>query len=200
MTEYRHQILLGASATAIHTRQAGESPETTWVTNDHLGSGTLVMDESGATLLNLSFASFGERRGAAWHDEPTPGDWTAIESTTRRGFTWHEHLDSVNLIHMNGRVYDPWLGQFLSADPVDGNVYLSQRLNRYSYVMNSPHGYTDPSGFSPWCADDRTCLIRLSAQVDTVVYNSGTTSRSIPNITVIGVVGTWETPQLGWGA
>ena len=70
-----------------------------------------------------------------------------IEFTTRRGFTGNEHLDSVNLIHMNGRVYDPWLGQFLSADPVDGNVHLSQRLARYSYVMNSPHSYTDPSGF-----------------------------------------------------
>ena len=74
---------------------------------------------------------------------------SSLKSTTHQGFAAHEHLDSVTLIDMNGRVYDPWLGQFLSADPVDGNVYLSQRLARYSYVMNSPHGYTDPSGFDP---------------------------------------------------
>ena len=146
-TEYRHQIPLSASASAIVTRSS-QYVSTTYVTKDHLGSGTLVMTDLGAVLLNLSFGSFGERRGSAWHDEPTQGQMGLIEATTRRGFTGHEHLDSVNLIHMNGRVYDPWLGQFLSADPVDGNVYLSQRLARYSYVMNSPHGYTDPTGFN----------------------------------------------------
>jgi len=34
-----------------------------------------------------------------------------------RGFTDHEHLDSVGLIHMNGRVYDPTISRFVSADP-----------------------------------------------------------------------------------
>ena len=48
---------------------------------------------------------------------------------------------------MNGRVYDPVLGRFLSADPYVDSVVDSQSLNRYSYVSNNPLGYTDPSGY-----------------------------------------------------
>lgn len=36
----------------------------------------------------------------------------------RRGYTGHEHLEGLGLIHMKGRVYDPELGRFLSPDPV----------------------------------------------------------------------------------
>ncbi len=49
---------------------------------------------------------------------------------------------------MNGRIYDPTIGRFLSADPLiqaPGNL---QSFNRYTYVMNNPLGYTDPSGYS----------------------------------------------------
>ncbi len=67
-------------------------------------------------------------------------------SLTSRGFTRHEHLDDVGLINMNGRTYDPILGRMLSPDPnIAGG---SQGLNRYSYVLNNPLKYTDPSGYS----------------------------------------------------
>jgi hypothetical protein len=48
---------------------------------------------------------------------------------------------------MNGRVYDPTLGRFLSADPFVGDVGDSQDYNRYSYLGNNPLGGTDPSGY-----------------------------------------------------
>ena len=38
--------------------------------------------------------------------------------TTRRGFTFHEQIDNIGLIHMNGRVYDPNVGRFMSTDPL----------------------------------------------------------------------------------
>ncbi len=66
---------------------------------------------------------------------------------TNRGFTGHEHIDEVGLIHMNGRVYDPQLGRFLSADPHVQAPYSSQSYNRYAYAMNNPLKYTDPSGY-----------------------------------------------------
>uniref|UniRef100_UPI001C46D57F RHS repeat domain-containing protein n=1 Tax=Alteromonas lipotrueiana TaxID=2803815 RepID=UPI001C46D57F len=67
---------------------------------------------------------------------------------TRKGFTDHEHLDEVELIHMNGRVYDYNLGRFLSVDPFIQGVGNSQGINPYSYVMNNPLGYTDPTGYT----------------------------------------------------
>jgi hypothetical protein len=48
---------------------------------------------------------------------------------------------------MNGRVYDPVLGRFLSADPFVGDTYDAQDYNRYSYVGNNPMNATDPSGY-----------------------------------------------------
>jgi RHS repeat-associated protein len=56
-------------------------------------------------------------------------------------------LSDFGLIHMNGRVYDPVLGRFLSADPYVGDAYDSQDYNRYSYVGNNPMNATDPSGY-----------------------------------------------------
>jgi RHS repeat-associated protein len=57
-------------------------------------------------------------------------------------------LDSVGLVHMNGRVYDPTIGRFLSADPIIQTIQLSQAINPFSYVMNMPLMLTDPSGYS----------------------------------------------------
>ncbi|PCK04759.1 MAG: hypothetical protein COA42_18895, partial [Alteromonadaceae bacterium] len=56
-------------------------------------------------------------------------------------------MDGVGLIHMNGRVYDAELGRFISADPFVQDRTNLQALNRYSYVLNSPLSYTDPSGY-----------------------------------------------------
>jgi hypothetical protein len=53
----------------------------------------------------------------------------------------------MGFIHMNGRVYDPQIGRFLSADPHIQDPYNTQSYNRYSYVMNNPLKYTDPSGY-----------------------------------------------------
>ena len=66
---------------------------------------------------------------------------------TNRGFTGHEHVDALGIIHMNGRIYDPELGRFLSADPTMQHPYSTQGQNRYAYVQNNPLKYVDMSGF-----------------------------------------------------
>lgn len=55
-------------------------------------------------------------------------------------------LDDLGLVHMNGRIYDPLLGRFLSADLVVQFPGDLQSYNRYSYVQNNPLTYRDPSG------------------------------------------------------
>jgi RHS repeat-associated protein len=83
------------------------------------------------------------RRAGNWHSD-LPIEASAL---TNRGFTGHEHVDEVGIIHMNGRIYDPELGRFLSADPHIQSPNNSQSHNRYSYVLNNPLKYTDPSGY-----------------------------------------------------
>ncbi|MGD9599969.1 MAG: RHS repeat-associated core domain-containing protein, partial [Steroidobacteraceae bacterium] len=82
-----------------------------------------------------------------WSGAPSSADLATINGLTRRGYTGHEMLDSTALIHMNGRVQDPLLGRFVSADPnVDAGLG-TQGWNRYSYVGNKPLSRVDPSGF-----------------------------------------------------
>ena len=49
---------------------------------------------------------------------------------------------------MNGRLYDPALGRFVSADPYVQFPESTQGLNRYGYVRNNPLGATDPGGYT----------------------------------------------------
>ena len=58
----------------------------------------------------------------------------------------HEHWPQFGLIDMNGRFYDPLLGRFLSPDPYVQMPENPQNFNRYSYCLNNPLKYTDPSG------------------------------------------------------
>ena len=59
----------------------------------------------------------------------------------------HEHIDEMGIINMNGRIYDPLIGRFMSADPKIPNPRNLQSFNRYSYVRNNPLKLHDPSGF-----------------------------------------------------
>jgi RHS repeat-associated protein len=67
-------------------------------------------------------------------------------SDIRRGYTFHEHLEEFNLINMNGRLYDPVLGRMLSPDNYIQAPENTQSYNRYSYCVNNPLKYTDPTG------------------------------------------------------
>lgn len=107
---------------------------------DHLGSLSLVTTETGAIAERLSWDPWGARR-------LTNGQAGPVTSAFRRGFTGHEQLDSVGLVHMNGRVYDPVIGRFLSADPVTQEPTNSQNYARYAYVFDNPLTHVDPTGY-----------------------------------------------------
>lgn len=87
----------------------------------------------------------------AWGKRIDPASGATITGATaasfRRGYTDHEQLDDLGLVHMNGRVYDLVLGRFLSADPNIDGASDAQGFNRYSYVGNNPMNATDPSGY-----------------------------------------------------
>ncbi len=142
-TENKHYISVGGSTIAIYNKFSNGTENIRYLHKDHLGSTDAITDELGQAIERHSFDAFGARRNVNWSD-PT-GMLTSLETT--RGFTGHEQLDEVGLVHMNGRVYDPTLGRFISADPQIQFPSQMQSFNRYSYVHNNPLSYTDPSGF-----------------------------------------------------
>jgi len=146
--EYRHYLPGGQGIASIHTRRTSGGNSTYYWHSDHLGSPELFTDSAGTVQVRPSFGAYGERRdGSDWSGPPSAGDLTTIGNITRRGFTGHEHLDAVGMIHMNGRVYDPGAGRFLSRDPFIDGVFNSQGVNGYAYVHNNPLTFIDPSGF-----------------------------------------------------
>lgn len=128
---------------------------------DHLGSIEKITDENGAQILTTAFEPFGGRRSPTWNSSITTLERIGLlanqKVTTNRGFTDHEHLDRTGLIHMNGRIYDPQLGRFLSPDPFVVDPADSQSYNRYSYVRNNPLSAIDPSGYTEDDPNVGTC-------------------------------------------
>jgi RHS repeat-associated protein len=112
--------------------------------NDHLGSITEVINTTTGLITYQSFDAWGNPRSASsWIDA------SATALFADRGFTGHEHLEAFSLINMNGRMYDPVLGRFLSPDPFVQMPDFSQKFNRYGYCNNNPLVYTDPDGNNP---------------------------------------------------
>jgi len=91
----------------------------------------------GTTLATQSYSAFGRRRGSTWAGVPSAADMSAAAATTRDGYTGHEMLDNVALVHMNGRVYDPAIGRFLSADPFVINRLRSFEVREWTLMEGS---------------------------------------------------------------
>ncbi|WP_434348867.1 RHS repeat-associated core domain-containing protein [Myxococcus virescens] len=112
---------------------------------DRLGSPDTVVGSAGEVLERHKYDPFGQRLSSVnlTQDAMDP------LSGGRVGYTGHEFDDELGLVYMRGRMYDARLGRFLSPDPVIADVGSSQALNAYSYVINNPMKYTDPTGFYP---------------------------------------------------
>lgn len=146
---WKHYVTAPTGVGAVYVRRSDGSSDTYYVTTDHLGStDKLLKAATGTVQVAESFAPFGARRGSAWQGAPSAADLTAISNSTPDGFTGHEMLDGVGLIHMRGRVYDPTVGRFLSVDPIVRDADASQSWNGYGYVEGRTLSWTDPSGWS----------------------------------------------------
>jgi RHS repeat-associated protein len=140
--ENRHYVSGAGGLIGVHVTKSGAAPEMRYYHRDHLGSIVAITNEAGAVTERLAYEAFGKRRFPNGTADPNNNIFGV---QTERGFTAHEHLDELGLVHMNGRVYDPLLGRFMTPDSIVQNVGL-QGFNRYSYAINNPLGYVDPNG------------------------------------------------------
>jgi RHS repeat-associated protein len=152
-TTWKHYVYAGAELVSMYVRRTDGFKKRYFFTKDHLGSVETITREDGTLVVRESFTAFGARRAPNWTGTPSSAELAQMNDTSRKGFTMHEHLDSTGFIHMNGRVYDPLIGRFASADPHVQAPFDPQSLNRYSYVRNNPLRYVDPSGFFGMCPD-----------------------------------------------
>jgi RHS repeat-associated protein len=114
----------------------------TYFHKDHLGSSTVMTNASGLEIESTDYMPFGGIRNHTG------------TNTSNYKFTDQE-MDAENgLYNYNARMYDPFIGRFISADPIVPEPYNPQSLNRYSYCLNNPLIYVDPSGYTEEDEDD----------------------------------------------
>lgn len=145
---------------ALLSRSSDGKVKFNYLHKDRLGSidtisdGTMAASNASMALMAIeqrTYNVFGKARTSTGGTESdgTEGNGSLNSDITQRGYTGHEHLAESGIIHMNGRAYDPDLGRFMSVDPFVAMPENGQSLNPYSYVMNNPLKYTDPSGYTP---------------------------------------------------
>ncbi|AWF80678.1 hypothetical protein BTJ40_07535 [Microbulbifer sp. A4B17] len=152
------RYLPGGAVFTYETNGAYEQQSLTerYLLTDHIGSTDVVLDENGSVLesQSMAFDPWGKRRDSDW-DSLEISDligsnyqlMDSLNEITTHGFTGHEMVDALGIIHMNGRIYDPNLGRFLQADPMIDGVEDTQGYNRYSYVKGNPLTVVDPTGY-----------------------------------------------------
>ena len=143
LTTWNDYLYVSGEMVGVRFARSDATVATRYFVKDHLGSVAVITNEAGAVAERLSYDAWGKRRNNDGTDDVS----NVLTSQTTRGFTGHEMIDEVDLVNMNGRVYDPVLGRFISADPFIHEVTNSQDLNRYSYVHNNPLSYTDMNGY-----------------------------------------------------
>ena len=158
-TENKHYLMAGGQVFAVFTSRTGTldglaASTTSYFQHDQLGSIAVVTDENGVVKERLAYDPWGKRRNIMSSPGTPDTRDLLVGKYTNRGFTEHEHLDEIGMIHMNGRIYDPLIGRFMSADPNVTNPYDLRSFNRYSYVYNNPLKLFDPTGFDAWAHEN----------------------------------------------
>lgn len=118
----------------LYVRETGKADRILYQITDNLGSILRIIDSDGNAVFDASYDAWGKQT------------LRKNEIGYNRGYTGHEMMPEFGLVNMNGRLYDPMLGRFLSPDNYVQLPDNSQSYNRYSYCLNNPLKYTDPSG------------------------------------------------------
>lgn len=132
-TSMKRYYYAGGTRVAMRTG----SSTLNYLLSDHLGSQALTLTSTGARLntnTELRYMPYGAIR------------YTAGTTPTTFNFTGQRKDSGSGLLFYNARWYDPLVGRFLQADTLVPSPGNPQSLNRYSYVLNNPLKYRDPSG------------------------------------------------------
>jgi RHS repeat-associated protein len=119
---------------------------TSYLIADNLGSPRAITNSSGEVIARHDYLPFGEEIGAGIGGRSTVQKYMVDQ--VRQKFTGYERDDETGLDFAQARYYGNVHGRFTSVDPLNASASSSnpQTFNRYSYTLNNPLRYADPSG------------------------------------------------------
>jgi len=132
----------GYSAPVVAKSDGILAPNYLYLHRDYQGSIMAITDDNGLVVEKRLFDAWGNIVKVQDGADNNLNGLTILD----RGYTGHEHLQSVGLINMNARLYDPKLHRFLSVDNYIQDPLDTQNYNQYGYVYNNPNKYVDFSG------------------------------------------------------
>jgi RHS repeat-associated protein len=133
-------IKSGNEILASRVRQTDGTTTRHFYHNDHLGGVNVITDSNGRCQLN-EYDPWG---GVSRSEGPTPGSQPTCDPTHR--FTGQELDPETGLYYYGGRYYDQEISRFISPDIYVQEPGDPQFLNRYTYALNNPVFFKDPSG------------------------------------------------------
>lgn len=148
---------------------SGNGSDTYYFSRDPLGSTVRIADYRLTVIQELDYDAWGRRR------DPKTLAYNVWDLKDDHGFTGHEHIDMFDMVNMDGRIYDPVVGRFLSPDPVVQSPEFTQSLNRYAYCLNNPLSLVDPSGYS-WISRNWKSLVSAAVGIAVGAVTLGTGS------------------------
>jgi RHS repeat-associated protein len=124
--------------------------EVNWLVSDHLGTPRMVVDQTGslAGVTRHDYLPFGEDLAANIGGRAIEHGY-AVDNV-RQKFIGSEYDEETKLDFMQARYYASAQGRFTSVDPLMASAasIRPQTWNRYSYALNNPLRFVDPSGLS----------------------------------------------------
>ncbi len=130
-------------STIVETTQ----PRVSYLTQDHLGSPRITTDKDGDVYTRRDFMPFGEEIDSDDTTQRSVGLNYATDEI-RQKFTSYERDNETELDFAQARYYSRQHGRFITVDPLMASavVTVTQSWNRYSYALNNPLKYVDPTG------------------------------------------------------
>ena len=118
-----------------------------YLTVDALGSPRAITNNIGQVASRHDYLPFGEEISAGTGGRTTTQGYGANDKV-RQQFTGYERDTESGLDYAQARYFASKHGRFTSVDPLDesADIKSPQTFNRYSYVMNSPYKFVDPTG------------------------------------------------------
>jgi RHS repeat-associated protein len=119
---------------------------TCYLSFDTLGSTRMVTDGSGNVVARHDYLPFGSELPAGYGGRNAA--WGTADATSQK-YTGQERDAETGLDYFQARYMSSAQGRFMSADP-SGDFVAStanpQSWNMFSYVLNNPFRFVDPSG------------------------------------------------------
>lgn len=192
----RPDDVLGAKfASAAVSNGLAASAGYVYYLKDHLNTVNEITDAAGNVIQKLEYSAYGVLRGV----KDSTGNEVGFENAPVRSsftYTGREYEPELNMYYYRARYYDPSTGRFLQQDQDPGKLSNpSTFLSKYSYAVNNPVMYSDPSGLS-WLSDvfdsvlnfGHNAIAAFGSALDQLLKNKGIQTLITAVLTVVVVI------------